>query len=291
MSWTLENAREQAALAGEPYDRWVSPQGHCMAEFYKDGPGFMIRFPGQGDFLLKQVGAGYRVTAWPSPQCDEQAISNLFHNAIEPILGNHSGGLFLHGSAVVVNHDTGDPNESGAIAFLGLSRGGKTTLAGSFAQSGLPFLTEDVIDLRRRSDGYWLQPKRSKLRLFADSARYLLGQSASFDDDDLKQDVDAGSNLPFAKAATPLRQIFLLGKDHEADLSIRRLSSQEALSALMPHAFVLDVTDKERLKGHFGRMADLSQDIACYALDFTRDYEELPRVRSAILESYAGLST
>jgi hypothetical protein len=58
----------------------------------------------------------------------------------------------------------------------------------------------------------------------------------------------------------------------------------------MPHAFILDVTDKGRLKGHFGRMADLSQDIPCYALDFTRDYAELPRVRSAILECYAGLS-
>jgi hypothetical protein len=290
MSWTLHNSREQAAIKGEPYDRWISPQGHCMAEFYKDGTGFLIRFPGQGDFSLEQVEEEFRVSAWPIPDCDEKTLSNLFYNAIEPILGNHSGGLFLHGSAVVVNHDSGNLNMAGAVAFLGLSRGGKTTLAGSLAQSGFPFLTEDVIDLRRRPNGYWLQPKRSKLRLFADSARYLLGESASFEDDDLKRDVEAGRNLPFSEAEVPLRQIYVLGADHQADLSICQLSNQRALSALMPHAFILDVTDKGRLKGHFGRMADLSQDIPCYALDFTRDYAELPRVRSAILECYAGLS-
>lgn len=63
---------------------------------------------------------------------------------------------------------------------------------------------------------------------------------------------------------------------------------QEALSALMPHAFILDVEDKERLKAHFSKMADLSQDIPCYALDFTRDYAELPRVRAAVLANLAA---
>lgn len=302
MSWIQEPPREQIEFTGEPYDRWVSPGGVCMAEFHRDGLGFVIRFPNQADFKLRPQEDGYAITAWPTFECDAQTLTNLYHNAIEPILGNHQGGLYLHGSAVVVPPQTAAETSAGVIAFLGLSRGGKTTLAGSFARSGFPFLTEDVIDLRVSDKGqgkaqgmghdsdYMLQPKRSKLRLFADSARFLLGDDTDFDDDDLKQDVEAGGALPFAKDAAPLRQIFLLGTDHRASLSVRRLSSQEALSALMPHAFILDVTDKARLKGHFGRMADLSQDIACYALDFTRDYAELPRVREAVLESFSSLA-
>ena len=54
----------------------------------------------------------------------------------------------------------------------------------------------------------------------------------------------------------------------------------------MPHAFILDVEDKKRLQAHFARMADLSQDIGCYALDYRRDYAELPRVQDAILGNY-----
>lgn len=284
VEWSPQPPREQQELPGEPYDRWVSPGGHCQAEFHRDPRGFLLRFPKQADFLLKEDGAisGHGVTGWPAPESDAQTAVNLYHNAILPLLGNHAGGLFLHGSAVRI----GRTREAGAIAFLGLSRGGKTTLAGSFAKLGHPFLTEDVIDLDLREDRYWLQPKRSKLRLFADSARLLLGENAPIADEDRKQDVEAGDALPFAEASAPLRQIYVLGTDHKAELSIRRFTLQEALSALMPHAFILDVEDKARLRGHFARIADLSQDVGCYALDYRRQYAELPRVQQAILENF-----
>lgn len=289
MNWTPQAPREQKPLESEPYDRWVSPQGVCMAEFHRIGGAFLLRFPHQADFLVEQDGEDFAITGWPTPDCAGETVFNLYHNAIQPILGNHAGGLFLHGSAVRIpaGPANGD-REDGVIAFLGLSRGGKTTLAGSLAREGYPFLTEDVIDLRHEGARYWLQPKRSKLRLFSDSARFLLGGDIAFDDDDAKQDVEAGERLPFAREPAPLRQIYLLGNDHKAPLSIRRLSLQEALSALMPHAFILDVTDKPRLRAHFARLADLSQDIACFALDFTRDYAELPRVRDALLGNYTS---
>lgn len=286
MDWIAQAAQEQARLQSEPYDRWVAPNGVCMAEFHADGPDYLIRFPHQADFRLEVQGDGFAVTGTPTPAIDAKTLTNLYHNAIEPILGNHHGGLFLHGSAVKVS--LASDEAGGVIAFLGLSRGGKTTLAGSFASEGHPFLTEDVIDLRLREERYWLQPKRSKLRLFADSARFLFGDNTEIADEDMKQDVEAGDALPFAKSEAPLRQIYLLGTDHKAPLTITRLSHQEALAALMPHAFILDVTDKARLRGHFGRMADLSQDIACFSLDFTRDYAELPRVRKAVLDNFAS---
>lgn len=292
LDWEPESAREQSDLSVSPYDRWVSPEGYCQAEFYRDERGFLIRFPAQADFLITdtQSGAPHSITGWPAPQCDRKSVVNLYHNAIMPILGNHSGGLFLHGSAVRIGGDqsggAAPAAEQGAIAFLGLSRGGKTTLAGSFAKAGYPFLTEDVIDLDRREGQYWLQPKRSKLRLFADSAKHLLGAETEIADEDRKQDVDAGEALPFGSDPVPLRQIYVLGTDHAAPLSIRQFSLQEALSALMPHSFILDVEDKARLRQHFSRLADLSQDIGCYALDYRRDYAELPRIRGAILENY-----
>jgi len=300
MDWKPHTPKPQEDLQTAPYDRWVSPEGYCQAEFHKVQTGYLLRFPGQADFLLERrlgrsdladrsdlddlPAAPFRITGWPTLECDTKSVINLYHNAIQPLLGNHSGGLFLHGSAVMIESEgTEGP---GAVAFLGLSRGGKTTLAGSFARAGRPFLTEDVIDLRIRDGQYWLQPKRSKLRLFADSARFLLGEGADIQDDNLKQDVDAGTDFPFADHPVPLKQIFVLGTDHRAALSIRRFSLQEALSELMPHSFILDVEDKQRLKGHFARLADLSQDIGCYALDFTRDYAELPRVQSAVLGAF-----
>ncbi|MEM7780740.1 MAG: hypothetical protein AAF697_10150 [Pseudomonadota bacterium] len=288
MSWTQLTPRSQEALRQEPYDRWIAIGGVCMAEFYRETGGYLIRFPGQADFKLSPDDGGYTVAAWPVPGCDDQSLDNLYHNAIQPILGNHAGGLFLHGSAVMIDAPHGDSNKAGAIAFLGLSRAGKTTLAGSFARAGFPFLTEDVIDLQRREGEYWVQPKRSKLRLFADSAHHLIGDETQFADLNTKQDVDGGEAFPFVQSEVPLRHIYVLGTDHAAPLAIRQLAMAQALRTLMPHAFILDVDDRSRLKEHFGRMADLAQNIPCFSLDFTRDYAELRSVRAALLESFAS---
>lgn len=286
MKLTERTPRSQTKLPSEPYDRWVAPEGQCMAEFHRTAGGFLIRFPGQADFLITAPSEPEHttITSWQDPDCSRQNAANLYHNAILPILGNHTGGLFLHGSAVRLSRGNAD---AGAVAFLGLSRGGKTTLAGSFAKAGYPFLTEDVIDLQLRDGTYWLQPKRSKLRLFVDSAQHLLGEDTDFADPNAKQDVEAGAALPFGDEPVPLRQIYVLGTDHQADLSIRRLSLQEALGSVMPHAFILDVEDKLRLRQHFTRLADLTRDIGCYALDYRREYGELPSVQREILENFS----
>lgn len=280
MTWQPLPFRSQEPLTSQPYDLWVSPNGAGQAEFHRTPEGHLIRFPGQADFLIEHADqqAKTAIRGWPASDGAARAAETLYHNAILPIVGNHQGGLFLHGSAVELGHGA----DRCAIAFLGLSRSGKTTLAGAFAKAGYRFLTEDVIDLRIELGTYWLQPKRSTLRLFADSAAYLLGRTASSNMDE-KHEIEAGQNLPFARDPAPLRQIYVLGEDHSARTKIAKHSSQSSLAAIMPHAFVLDVEDKERLNGHFVRMADLAEEIGCFTLDYPRQYSELPGVIEAVL--------
>jgi hypothetical protein len=267
-------ARTPPALATTPYDRWVTPEGEVKAEFHRMSTGYLLRFMGEADFeidLDRGVAAG-----WPAPDTRLDHFDSLFNHAVVPLVGNHSGGLFLHGSAVAL--------EGCAIAFLGLSRSGKTTLAGAFAKSGYPFLTEDVIELKRAEGAYLLQPKQSHLRVFGDSAAYLFGAVfAGTEDDDDKHSLAGGTALPFSAVPAPLVRIYLLGEDHGAALAITPLEGQAALGQLLPHAFVLDVEDKARLGGHFCRIAELSQMVACQALDYPRQYAELPRVIAAIV--------
>jgi len=277
--------RKQVAIVQDPYDRWTSPNGTCVAEFYRDEDGFRLRFPHQADFLLKPnaTPGKFAISAYPVPDCPPPSVQTLLANAIQPLIGNYTGGLFLHGSAVAI---TGEDGETiGATAFLGLSRGGKTTLAGAFAKAGHPFLTEDVIDLRLDRSRYVVQPKASKLRLFEDSARHLIGDDTRFPDANAKRDVEGGNAIPFAAQPVPLTRIFVLGTDRTAPLSIELLPPSAALSALLPHAFVLDVEDKPRLAGHFSRIADLIDAVGCHILDYPRTYDELPRVIETIIAS------
>lgn len=261
----------------DPFDRWVTPEGGIAAEFYREEAGFLVRFPGQADFRIAATDGGIAAI----PAVAEAPVDSLYNNSIVPLLGNHAGGLHLHGSAVA--------SPAGALAFMGLSRRGKTTLAGAFARAGHPFLTEDVLTLERTGEAYSVLPQRPVLRLFADSATFLFGGGAGDADKPscaaapVKAEIVADTLLPHAGQPAPLRAIFVLGPGTATSVTIESLPPSAALAQLIQHAFVLDVEDKPRLRGHFERIAALAASVPCHQLDYPRSYAQLPGVIDAVL--------
>jgi len=262
--------KPQDDLPDEPIDSWITPDGSIAAEFRRIDGGYLVRFPDQADFEIILEKMHVRGT----PVDDDAPVETLFRNSILPLIGNFEGELHLHGSAVAT--------EDGAIAFMGLSRRGKTTLAGAFAREGDPFLTEDALSLDKSAEGYFVRPQRPVLRLFADSAAHLLGEVQNWEDDDAKTEVEAGDRLPFATQPSRLHSIFLLGPGESDGIVFERLTEAEALAQLIQNAFVLDVEDKPRLRAHFGRIAALAALVPCHMLDYPRRYAQLPSVISAI---------
>lgn len=265
-------AREQPPLDSQPYDRWILPDGFVKAEFHRLPDGFLLRFPGEADFAITPESAS--VTGWPVPGTDPAHFRSLFDNAVLPLLGDHHGGLFLHGSAVAI--------DGRAVAFLGHSGAGKSTLAGAFARAGHPFLTEDVIELLPEGGRYLVQPKPTGVRLCVDSAAWLLGEDGIDPDSSGKIDI-AGTALPFHDRPAPLAAIILLGGEPDGEPAIAPLAPATTVPSLLPHSFVLDVEDKPRLRGHFGRIGALCDALPFYRVDYDRDYARLPAVLVAII--------
>lgn len=270
---------EQQELRSTPYDRWIVPGGATAAEFHRHSDGFLLRFPRQADFIVSADLAD--IQCLPTPEISDSTISSLFNNAVLPLLGNHLGSLNLHGSAVVV--------DGAAVAFLGLSRSGKTTLASACARAGHPLLSEDVVELHLAKDGYMVQPKRAVVRLFADSARHLHLLEHPKNDVIGKQEIAVGDTLAIAGQAAPLAALFLLGAGAAADVTIDALAGANAAAQLMPHAFVLDVEDHKRLQAHFERMMRLAGAVHCYRLDYPRRYDHLPAVIAGVEAEIASL--
>ncbi|MEL7199676.1 MAG: hypothetical protein AAGL10_15305 [Pseudomonadota bacterium] len=279
MEFSILPARLQNRFPQTAYDQWMTPQGEILAEFYRNNAGFLVRFPERGDFEIDAL--SHSVRCWPSPGIDEAHVRSIFDNSIVPALGNHRGGLFLHGSAVGINGH--------GAAFLGHSRSGKTTLASAFAKQGFAMLTQDVIELDVSTAQYRVRPNTSPVRLFADSAAFVLGHPTSSEDDGVKVSLQPTGQLRFATADTPLLAIFILGADFSSDLAIHRLDQKGALAAVLPHSFVLDVEDKARLNSHFNRLADLTQRVPCFTLDYERHYAKLPDVIATVSDSFARL--
>ena len=291
MRYALREAAPQRGITASPYDSWKGPEGETLASFHRSDAGFTIRFPGRADVLIDA--AGSTVTMIPVPGAGQPELDRLFDNCVQPVLDNHTGQLTLHGSAVAVR--------GAAIAFLGPSRSGKTTLAAGFAQHGHPFLTEDAVRLGSEQR-HRVKPHTPSLRLFPDSAAALGRREAKIenaDPDTGKVTLAAGPGLPFCNTARPLAAIYVLGTgdgemlgdtvgdtfgDTVGDTShITRLAGPAALAAILPHAFLLDSEDRIRLSAHFDRLATLAQAVPCFALDYPRRYADLPRIVNAIV--------
>lgn len=270
-------AQDQAPLADEPYDRWLTADGDEALQFRRRPQGYHLRFPDVADFAVTLAKDGSAIACTPVPETPEDILVDLHFNQVLPLLMTHDGALVLHASAVRI----GDV----AVAFLGKSGRGKSTLAAAFAKAGHPFLTDDGLVLKRDRQGYRVTPRRPLLRLREDSEEALTGAvTASRADHDLaKGRVMAGDVLPHEGKALPLAAIFVLVEPGEvAETAIAPMAAATVLSALLDHSFMLDVDDRARVRAHFGRLADLAADCPCFSLDYPRDYAALPQVIAAI---------
>ncbi|MEE4376278.1 MAG: hypothetical protein V2J55_02035, partial [Candidatus Competibacteraceae bacterium] len=95
----------------------------------------------------------------------------------------------------------------------------------------------------------------------------------------------SGTPVPFASDSQPLRQLFFLGPAEVVsdDISIKPLSYREAFIELVKMNFLLDIQQKTLLKRQFNTIDQLLTSVACFELNYPRDYHWLPTVRAAIL--------
>lgn len=256
-------AQPQLPLNTGPYDRWISPDGRTVASFHRESSGLRLRFYEQADFLLDLVREA--ADCIPVPGIAVETLEALHANAIVPLLANYRGGHALHGSAVAIGE--------AIVAFTGLSRSGKSTLAGAFAAAGYPYLSEDALLIEPCAQGHELMPARPGLRLFADSAEHL-GTAMH-------------AELPHRDTPGPLAALLLLDTQEPPKPVLERLEPATALVGLLQHAFILDVEDRARLQAHFGRIGELAETVPCYRLDYRRNYAQLPDVIALVAGEFA----
>lgn len=109
--------------------------------------GYLIWGPEYGAHLLSDDGR--RLTCFPEGQ-PEGAWQRLLIAQVLPFAALLHGLEVLHASAVV--------HEGQAVALLGPSRSGKTSLALELCDRGASFLADDVLALETRADGLLANP-------------------------------------------------------------------------------------------------------------------------------------
>lgn len=275
VEFTIAAAVPQAPLPA-PFHAWNLPDGTPWTEFHRGLGGYRLRFPQLADFLVADDGR--RVRCEPAPETTDAVVQQLYLNQVLPLALSKQGKLVFHACAVEV--------EGGAVAFVGMSGRGKSTLAASFAIDGHRFLTDDGLVVERAAHGHFALPSHPSIRLWEDSEAALITPDTpvapplSYTS---KARFLAGDRLAFCGEPRPLGRVYFLGDGSAGEIAFRRLSGSDAMIAWVRHSFLLDVEEQPRLASHFDQVAALANEPIHYALDYPRRFEDLARVRAAIV--------
>ncbi len=262
-------------LDSKPYQEWLDGDGEVYVTFHRKPGGYVVRFIDRLDYHIETASGA--VTCVPANDKAGEMADHLFANQIVPLMQNHAGELVLHGSAVAC--------KGAALGFVGQSGRGKSTLAAAFAHAGHPFLTEDGLLLKPVGASYLSYPSWPNLRLWQDSEHAVFKAAPADGNSDAleKRQIEAGPSLPFQCQPLRLRNLYVLGPGECSAATIKQLTPAEAFTALLRHTFILDCEDRHRMRGHFERIGQLVDSISCFALDYPRRYDMLPKLIEVIL--------
>lgn len=238
-SESLPSSRPIAALS-------VDAQPLSALVVFPDGRAH-LRVHGIADFLM-DLETG-QIDCTPQPTSDADYVPILITGLVLSCYLLLQGHLVLHASAVHVDQ------LGGAIALLGSSGMGKSTVATMLAADGGRLVSDDVLRLEPRGDdlmcvlGVTETRLRPKARGLAEDGR-LPGRDTA--------DGRLAVAFPLADADVPLRAIVIPGPSPDSTrVSLQQLPPVEAIMAITQHPRVLGWTDADTAAVQFRQTADL----------------------------------
>jgi hypothetical protein len=264
---------------------WYLPNGEPWLSITKEEAGYLLRFFNLANFLV--CANGREIRCYPLPATPVETIRHLLLNQVMPLVLGQQGQLILHASTVLA--------PEGALAFVGQTGWGKSSLAASFVNRRLPLVTDDCLLLKynvgEEERGLLGIPSYPGLRLWSDSIEAIFAQEIRLDNvahyTQKKRLILDHTQLQFCSDPVPLNRIYLLAAPAEREMAenitIDPLTPREAFMKLMPYIFRLDITARTLLKQEFEHLGDIVTLPIFYQLTFPQDLSLLPLVQEAIL--------
>jgi hypothetical protein len=184
----------------------------------------------------------------------------------------------------------------GAVAFVGQSGVGKSTLAASFACCGYPVLTDDYLELRPGISGWLGLPAYGSIRLWSDAVASLPLDTSHADPTHMlgKWRITAVPGILFARGeAATLRHLYLLAPtdpDSALPATITPLTSPKAMIELARHSFRLEMADPARIAAEFADLGAIARQVPASVLQYARQFSALPAIHIAVMEHLSQTS-
>jgi hypothetical protein len=281
----------QLLPAGEPFageyhwfNQWLF-KDEVRLSFAFRGDDYMLRFPDYADFLASR--AGPDIKCRPLPDVPEATVRHLLLDCVIPLILSRREPLVLHASAILTNH--------GAIAFIGTSGQGKSTLAASHGQLGYPLISDDYLVLREVGEDWVAVPSYPGVRLLPKSADGIFESAPPTEEVahyTAKRRISDLELLPFTESPSKMQCLYVLddeGKEPPREPVVENISSREIFMKLVSSTFNLDITDKALLRRQFATLRRIVAALPCFRLRYAREFATLPAVSRVIATHQEGM--
>jgi hypothetical protein len=257
----------------------VQSRGEVWLSLGKHGGGYLLRFPDLADF----VAVGREIRCFPTDTLPAETIRHFLLDLVMPLLLSGRGKLVLHASAVVVAGE--------ALAFVGPTGRGKSTLTACFGARGFPLLADDCLVLQEVQGQFMATPNYGGLRLWPDSITALFDREPKLaamagDSEKLRLGTETG-RVRFHREPVRLRRIYVLESPDDGTavqgVVVGRASPRDACLELAKHTFRLDVTDRQRLLEEFDLLGRVAGSIPVCRLVYPRDFTRITAVCEAVV--------
>lgn len=259
------------------------PDGSEWLSMAKRGSEFVLRFADMADFVISSDRR--RIKCYPHPDTPVETIRHLLLDQVFPYLLISHDQLALHAGAVVINSE--------AVAFLGESGQGKSTLCASFGHLGSQLIGDDCLLLKKKNEKVFCLPGYPVVRLWDQSVSALFSEPivSPVSHYSRKHHLNTReNNIPVATEPIPLKKIYLLAPlDPSVDkdqIVITQIAPNEAFKHLLNSSFRLNIYDQNEIRDEFNLISHILSSSPISRLSFPHEFAVLPQVHQAI---YADL--
>jgi hypothetical protein len=228
------------------------------------------------DLIRFVVEGGHTISFDVVSDVEEEIVQARILGEIMAGLLRQRGLLVIHACAVEKNGE--------AIAFVGESGWGKSTLAEFLCQNGYRLLTDDVMAL----DGTHVIPSYPQIRLRADSAdHFTRGGGVVFEAIARNGPKHAHNGVQMADSPVPLRSLYLLEAAYADTTSFVEIPAGQALMHLVAHTrakTLVQTNAPDLLRQHLTLCADLVRAVQPRILRRRYSLDDLPAIQ-ALVES------
>jgi hypothetical protein len=265
------------------FNHWIFRDEVRLSFAFRDED-YLLRFPDHADFLISRH--GFHIKCRPLPDVSQSTIRHLLLDSVIPLILSRREPLVLHASAIL--------SDSGAIAFIGTSGQGKSTLAASHGQLGYPLISDDYLVLRELAGAWIALPSYPGVRLLpksTDGIFQMAPSTAEVSSYTSKTRISDVELLPFADSPASLQCLYVLDDEVQAprEPAVEPISLRETFMKLVSSSFNLDITDKELLRRQFATLNQIVAALPCFRLRYARDFGTLPAVTRAIAIHQEGI--